>query len=227
MSEEEPPPARPKLILPAAANQAPKSQLLVPSAPDVLPAEVSPVVSNEGSAEPVAGTEAPAVGTGVVKITAMVPPSVAEVEEEVVEEVVHQEPEPAVEYAEPAIEYIEPAVPEVHQAPLVYQQPPVPQLETPAYPPPTMAPPQPQPGYQQPVGYVPAVVPPVQLGAQTKSIPSWALFFFGLLGGFLITLALFKFTALAEGLRPDLVERGRQLAKTALQSSDNETPADE
>ena len=64
---------------------------------------------------------------------------------------------------------------------------------------------------------------------QPSGVPGWALFLLGLLGGFLITLALFKYTALAEGLRPDLIEYGRSLIKDenaeALKRGEEAEPA--
>jgi hypothetical protein len=70
---------------------------------------------------------------------------------------------------------------------------------------------------QHPVGAYGAAAMP--LVGQSTGVPGWAMFLLGLLGGFLITLALFKFTPLAEGLRPDLIQYGKDLVK-------RETPSD-
>jgi hypothetical protein len=167
-------------------------------------------------------------------------------------EVAAEYAEPVAEYAEPVAEPAyqapppPPAADPVYQAPAEYYQPEVAQPVAPMMAPvlaPQVAPAvyQPAPaqnpygqqqGYPQQGGYAPPQpgyggMPGAAQGlqiSQPKGVPGWALFLLGLLAGFLVTLSLFKFTALAEGLRPDLIERGRDLVKTARASSDQGEP---
>lgn len=243
MSEEQPPRPKlivpdeaaqaPKsqLLVPGAVEGELPAE--VPAAPgEVVP--VAPeaegfVVINEEAVEQAQET------TASVNIVEMTPPPVEPVAavEEAVAETPAVEPAVAVEqtYEAPALEqaYEAPALEQAYEAPPVYQEP---VQEQPAYqqsyaapPPPPSAAAYPPPGQvaAPPVGQV---APPVAAAAagygqqqpmtmvgQSSGIPSWAMMLLGMLAGFIVTLLLFKFTALAEGLRPDLIEQGRGLMK--------------
>jgi hypothetical protein len=188
MSEEETP-KRPKLIVPGAEAGGGPGRLVVPEDPPSQPAIPA---EQEQAAEPASVPVPEELVQPVteesgepVRIAEMAPPPVEEESAESMEEAAQQQAQMAAQQqAQMAAQQYEAQVAQ-QQAQMVAQQQ--------AY---TQQPGMQQPGMQQPGMQQPGA----PMVGQPKGIPGWAIFLIGFLAATLISIVIFKFTPVGEGL---------------------------